>query len=180
VIVAGAVLLIVGAAFVIVYAPFVLARAGVGAEVTELRSINDRRIYAEVAVEFISAYPVTGVGMGNYVYRLLLWLRESPYTELGAQHVHNLPLLIGAELGITGLLLWLFLLTTGVVYAWRKCRDPLAVAVGAGTVALLVVGMFDHYPWTIMHFQMLLWACLAVATGMGRNPRPPPPSPASG
>ncbi|MFN8418169.1 MAG: O-antigen ligase family protein [Anaerolineae bacterium] len=156
-------LVLVGIGFLLRYSEYVWARAGTGAEVTELRSLNDRRIFAEAALQFVGKYPVTGVGIGNYVYQLVGWLRQSPYYGLRSQHVHNLPLLITAELGLTGGLLWAGLLSLGAGIAWRNCRDPFAIGVGVGAAALFAIGLFDHYPWTIMHFAMLFWACLGVA-----------------
>lgn len=33
----------------------------------------------------------------------------------------------------------------------------------AGVIALMVIGLLDHYPWTLMHFQVLWFALLAAA-----------------
>jgi O-antigen ligase len=163
VITALSVMLLVSTAFVARYAEFVLARAGVGSEVTELRSVVDRRVYTEIALTIISDFPVTGIGMGNFPGKARDLLRNSPYKALGADHVHNLPLLIASEIGLTGAVLWLALIGIGCWRVWRTAVDPFAVGLGAGAAALLVVSLFDHYPWTLMHFGVLLYACLGAA-----------------
>lgn len=163
VIAALAVMTLVSAAFVVRYADFVLARAGVGSEVTELRSVVDRRVYTEIALSIIGDFPVTGIGMGNFPGKARELLRNGPYKALGADHVHNLPLLIASEIGLTGAALWLGLMGVGGWLAWRVAYDPFAVGLGAGAAALVVIGLFDHYPWTLMHFGVLLYACLGAA-----------------
>jgi hypothetical protein len=32
----------------------------------------------------------------------------------------------------------------------------------AGFVALGIVGLFDHYPWTLLQFQVMWWGLLAA------------------
>lgn len=160
---------IVSGGFVLTYSKFVLARAGVGDEVTELRSISDRRIFTQIGLDVIGEYPVTGVGLANFPYYAARWLFRSPYSELKPDFVHSYPLLVITELGFTGFILWAFLLSIGAWIAWKSARDPFAVGIGAGAVALLTVGLFDHYPWTILHFALLLWACLGVTMQRPRS-----------
>jgi hypothetical protein len=33
----------------------------------------------------------------------------------------------------------------------------------AGVIALLAIGLLDHYPWSIFHYQLLLWGGMAAA-----------------
>ena len=161
--------LCVTSVFGLTYAKFVMARAGVGGEVTELRSVTDRRIFVQIALDIVGQHPlignrpVTGVGLANFPYAAARWLFRSPYSELKPDYVHSYPLLVITELGFTGFILWSLLLAVGAGIAWESARDPFAVGIGAGAVALLTVGLFDHYPWTILHFALLLWACIGVA-----------------
>jgi O-Antigen ligase len=159
----GGVAGIVAAGFLGTYAKFVVARAGVGSEVTELRSVVDRRVFTEIGLAVIRDYPITGIGIGNFPYGAARWLRTSPYRELRPDHAHSYPLLVSSELGLTGLTLWLLMLALGAGIVWRVAFDPFAIGLAAGALALFIIGLFDHYPWTIFHFALLLWACLGAA-----------------
>lgn len=153
----------VGLAFAAAYPQYLLARAGTGEQVTELRSVSDRQVFAEIAQWIISKHPIAGVGIGASAWEAAQILPNTPYRELRAQNVHNLPLLVMSELGIVGVALWAAELLIGVLLAWRRAVDPYAVGLAAGGAALLVIGMVDHYPWAILHFALLLHACLASA-----------------
>jgi hypothetical protein len=74
-----------------------------------------------------------------------------------------MPLLIASELGVVGVSLWLALLAIGAGMIWNTTFDPFGVGVAAGAVSLVMIGMADKYPWTIMHFGLLLWGCLGAA-----------------
>jgi hypothetical protein len=82
---------------------------------------------------------------------------------MAGENVHNIHLLALGELGMVGFAFWLLVWGAGMVAAVRTVRDPFAIALIGGTVALLAVGMLDHYPWSIFHFALLLWASLGIA-----------------
>jgi O-antigen ligase len=98
----------------------------------------------------IADHPLLGVGAGNYyVYSIAYGLSEfgEPY-----EHAHNVPLTIGAELGVVGLALLLWFFAAVGRAAWRALRDtrarefPLALGVTAALTALLVNSMTDYPP----------------------------------
>ena len=167
--------LAVGAAFVAGFAPFLAARAGSGEESIELRSVADRIVYTDFALRSIGERPVLGVGIGNFPWRTSYYLVDTFY-DLRGDNVHNVYLSAWAELGLVGFALLLVALVAGLAAAFRAARSPIEVA-GASwlddrtaraallaiAVAVAVIGLLDHYPWTILHFQMLWWGGLAVA-----------------
>ena len=129
----------------------------------ELRSSSDRAVYDELTLESVRARPLTGTGIANLVVDIDTRLADD-WRELDAQPTHRVPLLVLAELGIVGLALWLLTLG-GAIWAAHSLW-PLDLTGGAaigGIVALAVVGLFDHYPWTIPSGIILWWMMLAFA-----------------
>jgi hypothetical protein len=125
-----------------------------GGGVTEVRSLSER---AEQYQEFVGAMYgfdwLIGSGLRNYVFAVA---EEHPTQSVwDYQPIHNVPLLILAELGLIGLLLivvWLALLDI-VNYA-RFFATEAILAHGLGKV-LFVIAFFDHYLWSS-------WAGLAL------------------
>jgi len=174
---AGGALGVVGLLFVVGYTPFLLARAGVGGETTELRSTTDRRIFIEIAADLIAQKPLQGVGVGAFPWEARDWLLRSPYRTLQAQNVHNVPLLIAAELGLIGLGLWGGAVISGGWAGWQRARDPYAIGVAAGAAALLAIGLIDHYPHAILPMVFLAWGLMGIqTTQQGHAGRKHPPT----
>jgi O-antigen ligase len=155
-------------AFVIPYRPLLGARVGEGEQSIELRSVSDRIVFTEFALRSIQETPILGIGIGNFPWRTSYMLVGTGY-DLRGDNVHNVLLSAWAELGLIGLLLLMGALALGVEGTLRQIKAngiDLAprIALLAIVIALLVVGQLDHYPWTLLNFQVLWWGCLA--TGM--------------
>lgn len=163
----GAVLLVAGL-FALLYYPFLVSRVGVGSESIELRSVSDRTVYAAFAVRAIGERPITGVGMGNFPWRASYYLQFTSF-DLQGEPVHQVFLLAWAELGLVGLILTILALMLGIEAVLRREVDPSRTALLAGVIALIVVGLFDHYPWTLPQFQAAWWGLLAAAGTPGRT-----------
>lgn len=164
-------------AFAVLYGPFLAARAGVGEESIEQRSVSDRAVYMDFAYRAIRESPLTGVGMGNFPWRASYYLQFTPY-DLRGQPAHHIFLSAWAELGLIGFALVALALVMGIeagLTAVRKnswnepaVHDTLArAAFLGGIVALTVIGLLDHYPWTLLHFQALWWGLLGAAGSQG-------------
>ena len=90
--------------------------------------------------------------MGNYlvvVHRLQPDLNWYDY-----QPVHDSGLLAFAELGVVGLIL--LVLTIAHVLSHRSDYWPLVIAI-------LVIGLFDHYFRSLYFGIMLFWLAMALA-----------------
>jgi hypothetical protein len=158
----GALLLI--GLFGVSYSKYVMARAGTGGEVTELRSISDRRIFIGIALQLAYENPIAGVGIGAFPWESSAIINAGPYRGfLRGENVHNVPLLVFSELGIVGFVLWISVVGIGLLAVWRNVHDPFATGLAAGAAALLAIGLLDHYPWAIFHFALLFWGSLGIA-----------------
>jgi O-antigen ligase len=163
----AALALIVGAVFVGRYHPLLLTRAGVGSERLEQQSIAERVIFNNVAFVAIERYPLQGVGAGNFPWFSSYYLFYETDIDHRGENVHNVFLLVTAELGVIGLLLMVAVVLSAIGRALPRSGDALAdwyraVFLG-GAVALIVIGLFDHYPWSLLGMQVLWWGLLVVS-----------------
>ena len=94
----------------------------------EARSIDDRQTDAALALKLIKQHPWSGVGINNY-------LPAVRALESDSRIVHNVPLLVAAELGLPGVALWTGLSLVGLTQIASRGWPP--------WVAMLVVGVFD-------------------------------------
>jgi hypothetical protein len=179
--------LAIGAAglFAAIYRPYLSARTGLDNEAVEQRSVVDRVIFTEMAFRAINESPILGVGIGNFPWKATHYLLETDFDTRGIP-VHQVFLSAWSELGLVGLGLTTLMLIAGIEVVLRKMRvrgdptdrpdehsDYLArAAMLGGVIALMVIGLFDHYPWTLLHFQALWFGLLAAAGSVSRSPLP--------
>lgn len=145
------------------YSPLVFSRFG-DLHRIEVRSIDERLNYLDNAQDLIKQYGVIGVGGSNYglaVYQVLTD-RQISYWY---QPVHNVILLVWAELGLLGLLsligLLAWLLVT-IFYSFQKKKQFTADYSLALWLALLILMTFDHWLWSLHVGQLLFWFCLGL------------------
>ena len=122
----------------------------------ESQSITERQIGWREAVDIIKDKPLLGVGLGAYTQEL--YDLDSTREAYAYQPVHNIDLLLMAELGIIG---WL-VLTTIIVYLlyllYKKLKltdDIEVLIIAAAFISLLIIGIFDHYLWSL-YFGLLM------------------------
>ena len=105
-----------------------------------LHGRDPRPLWMAAAVKLIAAHPLAGVGAGNF----------SEVTRHDA--VHNVVLLIGAELGLAGLTMVGIMVMMLVAVGFRRWRarstHPWDGLVVGSLTALVTASMFDHYLWT--------------------------------
>ena len=113
----------------------------------EAISINQRLADWKVAIDLIRQHPIRGVGLGQYIVAAK---EISPF----AVTVHNVPLLVAAELGVGGLLILLWLMISGL-----RSR-PAALA---PWIAVIIIGFFDVTLWLSGNWQTsVLFALIAA------------------
>lgn len=157
----------VGALFVTQYRPLLGARVGEGTESLELRSVSDRLVYTDFALRAIAERPLLGQGAGYFPWRASAYLAQT-FFDLRGDHVHQVYLSAWAELGVVGLALLVAALCLGVEAALRALRQPSPdsawrAGLLACALALAVIGLFDHYPYSQLPFMALWWGLLAAA-----------------
>jgi putative inorganic carbon (HCO3(-)) transporter len=136
-------------------------------------SLNGRLEVWDRALDMIMDFPFTGIGMGAFqplADRLYPFLIFGPGKVF---HAHNLFLQVAVDLGIPGLLAWLWVLgvvifSAAKVYrAGRASSDPLISALGAGLlcsqIALIVHGLTDAVTWGMVRSAPLVWAIWGTA-----------------
>jgi len=110
---------------------------------------TDRRGLMDVAMRLIANHPLGGVGAGNFSAAT----RTVTPGGVVLDSVHNVPLLIGAELGLVGLTLVGGMVGALLAVGYRRWRERSADLwhglVAGSLAALAVVGILDHYLWSI-------------------------------
>jgi len=122
---------------------------------------NQERIGGYVdSFQSIMARPISGWGIGNYY--LSLYAREPYFQSYFYQPVHNVFLLVTAEIGILGgllLLVFLGIIIWGKMTNFRHNSVPLALI-----FALLMMAMIDHWLWSLHFGIFFFWLVLGIAT----------------
>jgi hypothetical protein len=148
-----------------------------------LKSLGEREIYLQAALGMIATHPFIGICSGQFVLEMQKYSRI--ILEFWQyQPVHNVYLLIWAELGIVGLFLFLAFLWklfrkedchSGLdpesrklnkeilkpsLLAGRQVQDDninYLVYFKATLIAFIFIMLFDHYFWDIQQGEILLW-----------------------
>lgn len=178
IVLAAAVTLLIGGAFGWGFRDLLLTRTGVGTENTEMRSIADRLVFSAFAYRAITEArqnTIFGIGAGNFPWRSSYYLVETDY-DLRGNNVHHVFLSALVETGLIGYGMFVLALVALFEASLRSRRrgshlsdaqTPDFTAQSCflvTTVAFAVVGLFDHYPWTILHFQVMWWGLLMLSS----------------
>ena len=138
--------ILVAAVFLSVHADLVLSRFVNLDTPIEASSLEERQRDAQLALEVIRRHPAWGVGAGNYLAAVRSF-------EPDSRPVHNVVLLVAAELGLVGLGLWLCLAVSGL--------RPTSCSLGVW-LAILLVGLFDVGLWVTVGWDAaILYALVA-------------------
>lgn len=130
------------------------------------------------AIELWKQSPLVGIGLGNFLVKLPDVLPSRSIYFL--QPVHNIYLLVLAETGAIGLLLFvLFLwnLFKKMIRAMKhvtrdyKRNSLLLVTCYLSLVALLILGLVDHYPFTLQQGQLLFTLALGLSLSLNDRVR---------
>jgi O-antigen ligase len=101
------------------------------------------------AVRLMAAHPLGGVGARNFSAAT----RAVTPDQAMLDSVHNVPLLIGAELGLAGLIPAAVVVAVLLAVGWRHWSARSAHLwhgpVAGALAALALASLLDHYPWTV-------------------------------
>jgi O-antigen ligase len=107
----------------------------------------------EIAVQRIAERPALGVGAGNFP---LAMIGRNKLSAL--QFVHNVPLLLAAEVGVLGGAAWVWLWIMPVVLALKNGYHVARPTLGAVLMAAFAIGiiaLWDSYPWSLESGRLL-------------------------
>lgn len=122
----------------------------------EARSVHERLRDGYLALRLVADHPWRGVGLGNY-------LAAARALQPDAFVVHNVPLLIAAELGMPGAALWLWLALAPLV---RRPHAPFALM--APWLAMHLIGLFDITLWPTVTVRSAIIFAIVAATYAGQ------------
>ncbi len=131
----------------------------------------------KVALNMIRHQPFFGVGLNNYSEVAPRY--DNTPERINSQWnipVHNLFLYIAAEVGLVGLICYVFFLTTVLRALWPalRARDPFVAWAGLG-VAVGIVVVFTHLQVELVSLvrESNLWFVSGLAVSLGRLAGPP-------
>lgn len=145
--------LLLCAAVILAYPQQFMVRSDARGRLEE-KSIQERRTVLAEGWEIIMEHPLVGVGAGNYVPSLMQ--KKPDRAGWVYQPIHNVFLLLWAELGIFGILAGIMLTVTLLRGVWRG-NDLLFGLAGAFLPAIF----FDHWVYDL-HAGILIFACIAA------------------
>lgn len=164
--------LLLTALIVFVFREPFLSRTGLVEERLESKSTTERLVYYKDSWELIKKNPLFGVGVGNYTLAVHDLLDSSRQQSWAYQPVHNIFVLMFAELGAIGFLLFLYLLFK--IFFKIKNGGSLEIEpprefIFYFLLLILLLGLFDHYLWTSYFGVMLLWLVVGLAIKKQEN-----------
>ncbi|MBF8262621.1 MAG: hypothetical protein HW387_286 [Parachlamydiales bacterium] len=125
-----------------------------------------RTFYQNIAVRMIEKHPIIGVGYGQFSLRAPSYLPEDvdPSQETSTS-VHNIFLLLAAEIGLPAMILFLCWIGWILWAAWRA-QEHLAETglLASALIAFLFIGCCDLYPIFFQQGKLLFFGiagCLA-------------------
>lgn len=142
-------------------------------------SVNYRVLYNNIGRDMVLQKPL-GVGIGNQISfskESGLYEKYGIHNNIDWQPIHNLYLLITSELGIFGIISFLFIIFVSISFSFKKqfyffLRSP-PQYFWCGIVllfSLLVFGLFDHFLWTLESGKLMLWLVLGIMMAVGKEP----------
>ncbi len=128
----------------------------------EYTSIDLRLTFGQQALTVIQNNPIGGVGIGNYILGVHQFV-NSMWPGWYYQAVHNIYLLSVAELGFIGGGVFILALVVLVVGTAISKLSSSRMVLTLPFIGLLIIGITDHYLWTIEFGLVLLFIAIAFS-----------------
>lgn len=129
-------------------------------------SLQERLWYESIAIGIVKEYPMLGVGLGNFVNRMG---EKSDFLLASWQYqpVHSVPLLIAAEIGVGGaVVFFIFFLSLFSFSTHRSKKNTTALSLtdmnNGFLLGLLFMLFFDHYMWDIVSACGIFWLSVGI------------------
>ncbi|KKW32363.1 MAG: O-antigen ligase-related protein [Candidatus Uhrbacteria bacterium GW2011_GWA2_52_8d] len=120
----------------------------------EIISLEERASQYQTFSDVFFESPFLGVGPGAYTF--ILERLDPGHSVWSYRPIHNVYLLMLAELGLVGMVAFGWSLFSINPFAHTSMRTSGAIFAGTVGILLFVIGVFDHYLWT-------LWPGLALS-----------------
>jgi hypothetical protein len=148
-------------------------------------SIQQRMLYFNVSRGTIIANPLLGVGIGQFILNMPRYVNNPELWQF--QPVHNVFFLIWSELGMVGLVLFIYWLyrmfhpiskNRGIIgvdksilenKSYYLSNDRLLPYFKAILIGFLFIMLFDHYFWDIQQGSVMLWMILGFIAGLNNQ-----------
>ena len=127
---------------------------------TEQFSTYVRSWFNKQAWKMIRQHPLTGVSVGSFILKLADFAPQ----DASIEPVHNIPLLVGAELGIPGLILVIGVFLS-IAYLSVGAQSPKSILSSAMLAGLGIISLFDHYLWSLAPGRIMLALALGLWAG---------------
>jgi O-antigen ligase len=152
----------------VVFWPYISARYDVG-DIVGSQAFDLRVFYNKMGLALLKANPIFGAGLGVFV-----WMSSTLnlFQNWIYQPIHNIYLLIAAETGALGLLAFLWFL---FLIFWRSIKgikisyDENKIIISCFLFLIssfLIMGLFDHFFWTLQQGQLMFWILLGIIAGI--------------
>lgn len=110
-----------------------------------------------------------GVGFGNFT-EIMQFYAFDKLAPWNFQPVHNIYLLILNELGFLGLLAFLALFAYLFLFLFKnRKKSDFAYDLLAFWIVIFVVGLFDHYFFSLYQGQALFWSYISFTSAISYN-----------
>ncbi|OGL59288.1 hypothetical protein A3H10_00480 [Candidatus Uhrbacteria bacterium RIFCSPLOWO2_12_FULL_46_10] len=125
-----------------------------------------RLVVWEETISLLKDHPIQGAGLAGYQMALAPYHQEwrkdiSSYKLEIFLYPHNIILNFWVELGLAGLIIFIWLLLVFGKTVWKNRADPMAQLSAAAMVALLVHGLVD-VPYFKNDLAVLFWVIMAL------------------
>jgi len=139
---------------------YVFTRVSNPSTPTEVISTVGRSWLTQQAINVIRQHPFIGVGIGSFIIEL----SNTAINGAPIEPVHNIFLLITAELGVVGsiLVIGLFISIGLNIY---KGKSPKTILTNAVLAGFGLISLFDHYLWALAPGRMMLGLALGLWAG---------------
>ena len=135
------------------------------------RSLAIRAEFLETSLRMWSTSPVLGVGVGTYYDRSNEFMPPGIRAIYGRENAHNYYLQVATELGVTGIVLFLWWLGAALASVWhgaqRHASEGVLPAVVCGCTAYLLTCITGH-PLLVVEAAIPFWVSLAAGVALAR------------
>ena len=157
----------------IIFWPQIASRGAVTDSPSGDFALSNRVFLNQIAFNFISEQPWFGIGIGNFTTRLRAFAPQLPSWRI--QPSHNIYLLWAAEIGIPGLLLFLFFIWRAISFGLKQiCKNTEIAFLLSLLFAYLAIGLLDHYFYDLQQGMLIFWLVLGLIwTILATSSEPP-------